>query len=176
LSLPSYDATDAPPTYSAANGDIADAIRGLWRGVLFALVGSIWIHGTNVDPSVREAVQRSREFNPKFSDNGLYYFDSIDRIAAVGYQPTDQDILRSRAETTGIRETKFQVCSNFGPAPRRISDAYIGTNILQGWRSHIQAVRPQWPVVRTKKVAPLLPRREGHLVLRDFERLRPSTL
>ncbi|KAJ7898580.1 G protein alpha-subunit [Mycena olivaceomarginata] len=92
LSLPSYDATDAPPAYSAANGDIADAIRGLWR-----------------DPSVREAVQRSREFNPKFSDNGLYYFDSIDRIAAAGYQPTDQDILRSRAETTGIREIKFQV-------------------------------------------------------------------
>ncbi|KAJ7364724.1 G protein alpha-subunit [Mycena albidolilacea] len=92
LSLPPYDATDAPPAYSAANGNIADAIRGLWR-----------------DPSVREAVQRSCEFNPKFSDNGLYYFDSIDRIAAAGYQPTDQDILRRRAETTGIREIKFQV-------------------------------------------------------------------
>lgn len=35
------------------------------------------------------------------------YFDSIDRIAASDYLPTDQDVLRSRVKTTGITETTF---------------------------------------------------------------------
>ena len=37
------------------------------------------------------------------------YFDAIDRIAAPGYVPTDDDVLRSRAKTTGIIETLFEV-------------------------------------------------------------------
>lgn len=39
----------------------------------------------------------------------LSYFDSIDRIGAVDYIPTDQDILRSRVKTTGITETTFRI-------------------------------------------------------------------
>lgn len=37
------------------------------------------------------------------------YFDSIQRIAAPDYVPTDQDVLRSRVKTTGITETHFQI-------------------------------------------------------------------
>lgn len=37
------------------------------------------------------------------------YFDSIDRLSAKDYLPTDQDVLRSRVKTTGITETKFMV-------------------------------------------------------------------
>lgn len=37
------------------------------------------------------------------------YFNSLDRIGAPGYMPTDQDILRSRVKTTGITETSFQI-------------------------------------------------------------------
>lgn len=37
------------------------------------------------------------------------YFDSIDRIAAPDYLPTDQDVLRSRVKTTGITETTFHI-------------------------------------------------------------------
>jgi guanine nucleotide-binding protein G(i) subunit alpha len=37
------------------------------------------------------------------------YFNSIDRMSAPGYMPTDQDILRSRVKTTGITETMFRV-------------------------------------------------------------------
>jgi guanine nucleotide-binding protein G(i) subunit alpha len=70
--------------------DVADAVRGLWR-----------------DPGVREAVRRSREF--QLNDSAVYYFNSIDRMAAPGYLPTDQDILRSRVKTTGITETTFKV-------------------------------------------------------------------
>ncbi|KAJ7756705.1 guanine nucleotide binding protein, alpha subunit [Mycena metata] len=70
--------------------DLADAVRGLWR-----------------DPGVREAVRRSREF--QLNDSAVYYFNSIDRMAAPEYMPTDQDILRSRVKTTGITETAFAV-------------------------------------------------------------------
>lgn len=37
------------------------------------------------------------------------YFDSISRIAAYDYSPSDQDILRSRVKTTGISETTFKI-------------------------------------------------------------------
>ncbi|KAI6121804.1 G protein alpha-subunit [Pisolithus sp. B1] len=70
--------------------DVADAIRGLWK-----------------DPGVKEAVRRSREF--QLNDSAVYYFNAIDRMAAPGYLPTDQDILRSRVKTTGITETTFKV-------------------------------------------------------------------
>lgn len=33
----------------------------------------------------------------------------MSRIGVVGYQPTDQDVLRSRVKTTGITETTFLV-------------------------------------------------------------------
>jgi hypothetical protein len=36
------------------------------------------------------------------------YFDNIDRIGAPDYSPTEQDVLRSRAKTTGIIEIEFQ--------------------------------------------------------------------
>jgi guanine nucleotide-binding protein G(i) subunit alpha len=39
----------------------------------------------------------------------VYYFNSIDRMSAPNYLPTDQDILRSRVKTTGITETTFKV-------------------------------------------------------------------
>lgn len=37
----------------------------------------------------------------------LSYLDSLDRIGATDYQPTEQDILRTRVKTTGIVETHF---------------------------------------------------------------------
>ncbi|TFY78903.1 hypothetical protein EWM64_g5108 [Hericium alpestre] len=55
--------------------NVSDSVRGLWR-----------------DPSVKEAVRRSREF--QLNDSAVYYFNSIDRMSAPGYLPTDQDILR----------------------------------------------------------------------------------
>lgn len=84
LSLPPQIEGDILPN------DVADAVRGLWR-----------------DPGVQEAVRRSREF--QLNDSAVYYFNSIDRMAAPGYMPTDQDILRSRVKTTGITETTFKV-------------------------------------------------------------------
>jgi guanine nucleotide-binding protein G(i) subunit alpha len=84
MSLPAQIEADVLPR------DVADAVRGLWR-----------------DPGVREAIRRSREF--QLNDSAVYYFTAIERMAAPGYLPTDQDILRSRVKTTGITETTFKV-------------------------------------------------------------------
>jgi len=50
---------------------------------------------------------RQAEF--QLNDSAKYYFESIDRLAADDYIPTEQDVLRSRAKTTGIIETEFIV-------------------------------------------------------------------
>jgi guanine nucleotide-binding protein G(i) subunit alpha len=84
LSMPAQIEADIMPR------DVAEAIRSLWR-----------------DPAVHEAVRRAREF--QLNDSAIYYFNAIDRMSQPTYQPTDQDILRSRVKTTGITETTFQV-------------------------------------------------------------------
>jgi hypothetical protein len=37
------------------------------------------------------------------------YFENLGRIGTKSYVPNEQDILRSRAKTTGIIETEFEV-------------------------------------------------------------------
>ncbi|KAF7355888.1 G-protein alpha subunit [Mycena venus] len=70
--------------------DVADAIRGLWR-----------------DPGIKEAVRRRNEL--QLSESAVYYFNAVDRIAAVDYVPSDQDILRCRVKVTGVAKMSFQV-------------------------------------------------------------------
>ncbi|KAJ4485193.1 guanine nucleotide binding protein alpha subunit [Lentinula aciculospora] len=84
LALPMQLEVDVMPR------DVVDSIRGLWS-----------------DPALKQAVNRSREF--QLNDSAVYYFNSIDRMSGPEFMPSDQDILRSRVKTTGITETTFQV-------------------------------------------------------------------
>lgn len=59
------------------------------------------------DAGIAACFSRSREY--QLNDSAKYYFDSIDRVGAPKYSPTEQDVLRSRVKTTGITETTFQV-------------------------------------------------------------------
>lgn len=68
--------------------ELANDIKNLWA-----------------DPGIREAFARSAEF--QLNDCAAYYFDHIERIAKPDYLPTEQDLLRSRAKTTGIIELCF---------------------------------------------------------------------
>ena len=70
--------------------EVATSIKKLWK-----------------DERVQSCFQRSKEY--QLNDSAKYYFDSIDRISASDYLPTDQDILRSRVKTTGIVETMFRI-------------------------------------------------------------------
>ncbi|KAI8585933.1 guanine nucleotide-binding protein subunit alpha [Geranomyces variabilis] len=84
LELPHQIEADAFPA------DAAAAVRALWA-----------------DAGVQACFARSREY--QLNDSAKYYFDSIDRIAAADYVPTDQDVLRSRVKTTGITENTFHI-------------------------------------------------------------------
>ena len=57
------------------------------------------------DAGIMQCFQRSREY--QLSDSAKYYLDSLDRIGAPGYEPTEQDILRTGVKTTGIVEVQF---------------------------------------------------------------------
>ncbi|KAI4826223.1 hypothetical protein KUCAC02_021864 [Chaenocephalus aceratus] len=57
------------------------------------------------DSGNQECFSRAREY--QLNDSAQYYLDSLDRIGAPDYQPTEQDILRTRVKTTGIVETHF---------------------------------------------------------------------
>ena len=45
--------------------------------------------------------------NPQYLGFFFSYLDALDRIGAPGYEPTEQDLLRTRVKTTGIVEVQF---------------------------------------------------------------------
>ena len=47
------------------------------------------------------------QFVPCISPLTYSYLSALDRLAAPGYIPTQQDVLRTRVKTTGIVETHF---------------------------------------------------------------------
>jgi len=59
------------------------------------------------DEGIQKAYARQSEF--QLNDSAKYYFENIDRLSSDDYVPSEQDVLRSRAKTTGIIETEFIV-------------------------------------------------------------------
>lgn len=55
------------------------------------------------DAGVQEAFRRRHEY--QLTDSVSYFASHIQRVAALGYSPSEEDILRSRVKTTRIRET-----------------------------------------------------------------------
>jgi GTPase SAR1 family protein len=72
------------------SSQVVEDIRALWK-----------------DSGIREAYKQSHKF--QLIDSAEYYFENLDRIASADYVPNEQDVLRSRAKTTGIIEIEFQV-------------------------------------------------------------------
>jgi GTPase SAR1 family protein len=80
------------PTYF--NGTLSPAIA--------ADIKALW-----ADEGIQKGYARQNEF--QLNDSAKYYFESVDRLAREDYVPSEQDVLRSRAKTTGIIETEFTV-------------------------------------------------------------------
>uniref|UniRef100_A0A6B2L875 Uncharacterized protein n=1 Tax=Arcella intermedia TaxID=1963864 RepID=A0A6B2L875_9EUKA len=70
--------------------DMKDKIKAFWN-----------------DTGIQAAYARRNEF--QLNDSCEYYLTDIDRILTDGFVPTEQDVLRSRIQTTGIIETSFTV-------------------------------------------------------------------
>jgi len=67
--------------------ELAQDVKALWQ-----------------DDGIRKVYSRQSEF--QLNDSAAYYFDNVGRLTE-NYTPTEQDVLRSRAKTTGIIETEF---------------------------------------------------------------------
>eukprot|EP01114_Cavostelium_apophysatum_P009666 TRINITY_DN2289_c0_g1_i1.p1 TRINITY_DN2289_c0_g1~~TRINITY_DN2289_c0_g1_i1.p1 ORF type:complete len:359 (-),score=129.09 TRINITY_DN2289_c0_g1_i1:7-1083(-) len=64
------------------------------------------------DPGIRESYEKRTDY--QLPDSAEYCLDNVIRFAEPDYVPTITDVLRVRARTTGIIETKFKVKdSNF---------------------------------------------------------------
>jgi GTPase SAR1 family protein len=91
---------------SPANAEIAAELAEIatQTGVTVA-------HGEKIkrfwsDSGIQKAFARSSEY--WLPDSTEYYMNNLTRIFAVGYRPTEADVLHSRVRTTGIVETEFQ--------------------------------------------------------------------
>ena len=58
------------------------------------------------DKGIQECFKRSNEYH--LCDSAGYFLGALDRIALDDYVPTMQDVLRTRARTTGIVEVEFK--------------------------------------------------------------------
>lgn len=56
-----------------------------------------------------EKLLSSNEYEFYLLDSASYFFENLDRIGAPDYIPTTMDILRTRTQTSGIFDTKFQM-------------------------------------------------------------------
>ncbi|KAG2352973.1 hypothetical protein BDR07DRAFT_1311753 [Suillus spraguei] len=70
--------------------DIAQAIHGLWQ-----------------DPIIPKVMDCLSQFY--LMDSAGYYFTEVLRIGTPDYTPTENDVLRARAKTVGITETRFNM-------------------------------------------------------------------
>lgn len=58
------------------------------------------------DSGVAAAFARVRS---SLADSAAYFLDSVEALAAPGYLPSDEDVLRARVRTTGIAEEIFSI-------------------------------------------------------------------
>jgi len=65
-------------------------------------LGKLW-----GDSGVKEMYNKRSEY--QLPDCAEYYLNDVDRISEEDYDPTDDDIIRSRVKTTGVIETKFEI-------------------------------------------------------------------
>ncbi|KAL1731550.1 guanine nucleotide binding protein, alpha subunit [Schizophyllum commune] len=103
FSVRNLDDVLSPQWTTAARGEIdsvADTLAGCREDMK-----ALW-----ADPVVQQAVKRRKTRLPEWH---RYFLDSLDRIATRAYSVTDDDILRARLRTTGVRE--HRIIFNKGP-------------------------------------------------------------
>eukprot|EP00941_MAST-03F_sp_MAST-3F-sp1_P000078 g78.t1 len=82
-----------------------DMRRCDWSPKVTNLFKTLW-----ADPGIKQVYAKRSIL--QVADSTAYYFDQIDRIAAPGYIPNNQDILRARIRTSGIVEDHFLIGEN----------------------------------------------------------------
>lgn len=81
---------------------LADSTEEKLNPELAQLIKALWDH-----ESMQAMFIRRSEF--QLNDSAEYYFKDIERISGPEYQPTTDDVLRSRVRTTGIVQSDFAI-------------------------------------------------------------------
>eukprot|EP00954_Amorphochlora_amoebiformis_P005915 465820-Amorphochlora_amoeboformis.AAC.1 len=93
---------------SSLNGavEMVDSVKGknLDEKVAHA-ISQIW-----QDKGIRKTFEVRAEF--QLNDSAPYYFDAAERLGAPNYIPTEDDVMRSRARTTGVIQNQFSIDGN----------------------------------------------------------------
>lgn len=90
--------------------DAADMIEDVQMNtnhIIYTPELSSAIARTWADPAIKETLNYQSEY--QLNDSAPYFLDHCERFHDPSYVPTDLDILRARAKTTGISETEFTV-------------------------------------------------------------------
>ena len=66
------------------------------------IIAALW-----ADASVLAIFERRSEY--QLNDSAEFYVNSIERLRAPGYLPSEDDVLRSRVRTTGIVQSDFKI-------------------------------------------------------------------
>ncbi|XP_037091748.1 G protein alpha q subunit isoform X3 [Pollicipes pollicipes] len=95
----------------AENRERADQVKGVDHETIttfeepyITCIRELW-----KDAGIQRCYERRNEY--QLTDSTKYYLTDLDRIASRDYLPTQQDILRVRAPTTGIVEYPFDLDS-----------------------------------------------------------------
>ncbi|KAF8970379.1 guanine nucleotide binding protein, alpha subunit [Flammula alnicola] len=86
-------------------------------------------------PNIKQLLVKQ---NIKAEDLNGYFLDSLDRVAARRYVPTDDDILRARLKTLGVSEHRFKIVTSGYNASMRDWKVYD----VGGHRSQVTAWAP----------------------------------
>ena len=66
-------------------------------------------HSSHTHPPGRAQTVFERKSEYQINDSADYFFNGVERISAAGYEPTEQDVLRSRVCTRGIAQSDFTI-------------------------------------------------------------------
>ncbi|KIY71108.1 guanine nucleotide binding protein, alpha subunit [Cylindrobasidium torrendii FP15055 ss-10] len=120
------------------------------------------------DPAIQKLLELT---NQRFYDTSGFFLDSIERVTALKYVPTDDDILRARLKTLGVSEHRFTLkAGNMLSHDWRIFDVG-GSRTLAAWIpyfDHMDAIiflAPLSAFDQTLEEAPLVNRLEDSMTL-----------
>lgn len=77
-------------------------------GIILHACSQDLIHIWN-NPLVHELLQSQ---NVRLEESSGFFLDSLDRVTAARYMPTDDDILRARLKTLGVSEHRFKISTS----------------------------------------------------------------
>ena len=81
------------PSDCEINKDVASKIQTIWSNEYIKL-------------------SYDNRTNLSIVDSSSYFFDSLDRISMIDYEPSEKDVLLVRTPTTGIISAQFEISDN----------------------------------------------------------------